>query len=67
MMGIPTKMTDRRILLCISGGIAAYKTASLTRLLVKAGAQVQIIMTEEAQAFITPLTLQTLSSGQWRA
>ena len=61
MMGIPTKMTDRRILLCISGGIAAYKTASLTRLLVKAGAQVQIIMTEEAQAFITPLTLATLS------
>ncbi len=54
-------MNDCRILLGVSGGIAAYKTAPLIRLLVKAGAQVRVIMTEEAQAFITPLTLATLS------
>jgi len=50
-----------RILLGISGGIAAYKTAQLTRLLVKSGADVRVVMTEGAQAFITPLTFQALS------
>lgn len=52
-----------RILLGLSGGIAAYKSAELTRLLVKAGAQVRVVMTEGAQAFITPLTLQALSGN----
>jgi phosphopantothenoylcysteine decarboxylase/phosphopantothenate--cysteine ligase len=56
-------MKDKKILLGISGGIAAYKMATLTRLLVKAGASVRVVMTEEAQAFITPLTLATLSKN----
>lgn len=51
----------RRILLGVCGSIAAYKAAVLTRLLVKAGAEVQVILTEAAVAFVTPLTLGTLS------
>ena len=54
-------IAGRRILLGVSGSIAAYKAAALTRLLVKAGAEVQVILTEAAAAFITPLTLGTLS------
>jgi phosphopantothenoylcysteine decarboxylase/phosphopantothenate--cysteine ligase len=50
-----------KIILGISGSIAAYKAASLTRLLVKQGATVQVLMTESAKAFIAPLTLSTLS------
>ncbi|MGB0846419.1 MAG: bifunctional phosphopantothenoylcysteine decarboxylase/phosphopantothenate--cysteine ligase CoaBC [Thiolinea sp.] len=53
----------KHILLGISGGIAAYKSAELTRLLTKAGAEVRICMTQGAQAFITPLTLQALSGN----
>ena len=49
------------VLVGITGGIAAYKAAELVRCLVKAGAQVRVIMTAAAQQFITPLTLQTLS------
>ena len=63
----------------ITGGIAAYKTATLVRLLVKAGAEVQVIMTPNAREFITPVTLSTLSgkpvisefftanTGQWNS
>ncbi len=58
---LTTPLTGRRILLGVSGSIAAYKTAALTRLLVKAGAEVQVILTESAAAFVTPLTLGTLS------
>ena len=59
-----------RIVLGISGGIAAYKAAEVVRGLVKAGAEVHVIMTPAGQRFITPLTLQTLSgqpviTGQW--
>ncbi len=54
-------LAHRRILLGITGGIAAYKAAELTRLLTKAGNQVQVVMTVGAEAFITPLTLQALS------
>lgn len=54
-------LRGKRILLGVSGSIAAYKAASLTRLLVKQGAQVQVVMTSDAKAFITPLTLSTLS------
>lgn len=54
-------VAGKRILLGVTGSISAYKSALLVRLLVKAGAQVQVIMTESAQAFITPLTLATLS------
>ncbi len=50
-----------KIILGISGSIAAYKAAFLTRLLVKEGAEVQVLMTESAKAFIAPLTLSTLS------
>lgn len=50
-----------RIILGISGSIAAYKSAALTRLLVKRGAAVQVLMTEAATGFISPLTLSTLS------
>ena len=52
-----------RILLGLTGGIAAYKSAELTRLLIKAGAEVRVVMTEGAQAFITPLTFQALSGN----
>lgn len=54
-------LSGKKIILGISGGIAAYKTAGLVRLLIKAGAQVQVIMTPASCAFITPLTLATLS------
>ncbi len=50
-----------RLLLGVSAGIAAYKAAELTRLLVRAGISVQVVMTRGAQQFITPLTLQALS------
>lgn len=53
---------DKRILLGISGSIAAYKTPSIVRLLVKAGAVVQVVMTDSAKTFVTPLTLSTLSN-----
>ena len=56
-------LKGKKILLGISGGIAAYKTASLVRLFVKAGAHVQVIMTPASKDFITPLTLSTLSKN----
>lgn len=54
-------LSGKKILLGISGGIAAYKTATLVRLFIKAGAHVQVIMTPASKEFITPLTLSTLS------
>ncbi len=54
-------MEGRRILLGVTGGIAAYKSADLARRLVEAGAQVQVVMTAGAQRFITPITLQALT------
>lgn len=54
-------LTDKNILLAISGGIAAYKCAELTRRLKDRGANVRILMTEGAKAFITPLTMQAVS------
>jgi phosphopantothenoylcysteine decarboxylase / phosphopantothenate---cysteine ligase len=51
----------RRVVLGVTGGIAAYKAAELCRLLTKAGAEVRVILTEAATQFITPLTMQTLS------
>ena len=54
-------LSGKKIVLGISGGIAAYKTASLVRLFIKAGAHVQVIMTPSSKDFITPLTLSTLS------
>ncbi len=55
------RLINKHIVLGISGGIAAYKSAELVRLLVKAGAQVRVVMTQAAQKFITSLTLQALS------
>jgi len=54
-------MQGKKIILGISGSIAAYKAATLCRLLVKSGAEVQVLMTENAASFISPLTLSTLS------
>ncbi|MCS2608342.1 bifunctional phosphopantothenoylcysteine decarboxylase/phosphopantothenate--cysteine ligase CoaBC [Halomonas dongshanensis] len=54
-------LAGKRILLGISAGIAAYKSALIVRLLKQAGCEVRVVMTEGAQAFITPLTLQALS------
>ncbi|WP_043114165.1 bifunctional phosphopantothenoylcysteine decarboxylase/phosphopantothenate--cysteine ligase CoaBC [Solimonas soli] len=54
-------LADRRILLAVTGGIAAYKAADLTRRLMEAGAEVQVVMTAGAQEFVTPLTFQALS------
>ncbi len=54
-------LNGKKILLGISGGIAAYKTASLVRLFIKAGAHIQVVMTPASRDFITPLTLSTLS------
>lgn len=56
-------LNNRRIVLGITGGIAAYKAAELTRRLREQGAEVHVVMTEGAQAFITPLTLQALSGN----
>jgi len=55
------RLTNRQIILGITGGIAAYKSAELTRLLKGAGADVRVVMTPAATEFITPLTLQALS------
>ncbi|MDE6334039.1 MAG: bifunctional phosphopantothenoylcysteine decarboxylase/phosphopantothenate--cysteine ligase CoaBC [Muribaculaceae bacterium] len=72
-------LNGKHIVLGITGGIAAYKSAMLTRLLVKSGAEVQVIMTPNAREFITPVTLSTLSgkpviteffsanSGEWHS
>jgi phosphopantothenoylcysteine decarboxylase/phosphopantothenate--cysteine ligase len=71
------KLKGKKIIIAVTGSIAAYKTANLTRLLVKDGAEVQVIMSQSASKFITPLTLSTLSkrpvlidfekdkTGQW--
>ena len=55
---------EKKILLGVSGSIAAYKSAVLTRLLIKAGAEVKIVMTGAAKDFVTPLSLSTLSKNQ---
>lgn len=56
-------LEGKKILLGISGSIAAYKSATLTRLLIKAGAEVKIVMTPAAKDFVTPLSLSTLSKN----
>jgi len=60
-MGRMGQLANRNILLGITGSIAAYKAAVLTRRLVEAGASVQVVMTESAKRFITPMTLAALS------
>lgn len=56
-----SSLANKRILLGVTGSIAAYKSAELVRRLAEAGATVQVVMTDAAQAFVTPFTLQTLS------
>lgn len=56
-------LSGKKIVLGVSGGIAAYKTATLVRLFIKAGAEVQVIMTPASKDFVTPLTLSTLSKN----
>lgn len=56
-------LRGKKILLSISAGIAAYKTANLVRLFIKSGAEVKVIMTPASKDFITPLTLSTLSKN----
>ena len=68
----PLPLGGRHIVLGLSGGIACYKSAELVRELIRAGASVQVVMTEAAQAFITPVTMQALSGqpvacSQWDA
>lgn len=57
-------LTGKKVLLCITGSIAAYKSVVLVRLLVKAGAEVKVIMTNNARDFITPLSFSTLSKNK---
>ncbi|MEJ2592274.1 MAG: bifunctional phosphopantothenoylcysteine decarboxylase/phosphopantothenate--cysteine ligase CoaBC, partial [Candidatus Thiodiazotropha sp.] len=56
-----SSLEHKRILLGVTGGIAAYKSAVLLRALIKAGAEVRVVMTASAQAFVAPLTFQALS------
>ncbi len=56
-------LSGKKVLLGITGGIAAYKTPLLVRLFIKAGAEVKVILTQEAKDFVTPLTLSTLSKN----
>ena len=63
-------LLNKKIILGISGGIAAYKCAELARLLIQEGAGVQVVMTEAAQQFVTPVTMQALTgnpvyTSQW--
>jgi len=57
-------LLDKKIIIGMCGSIAAYKTATLVRLLIKAGAEVKVIMTASASQFIAPLTLSTLSRNK---
>jgi len=61
---ISFSMAGRRILLGVTGGIAAYKSAELVRLFKKAGAEVRVVMTPDAARFVTPLTLGALSENE---
>ncbi len=54
-------LKDKHVLLCVTGGIAAFKAAELARMLSKQGAQVRVVMTQAATRFVTPLTFQALS------
>lgn len=57
-------LTEKKILIAVTGSIAAYKIATLTRLFIKSGAEVKVIMTEAATTFIPALTLSTLSKNE---
>lgn len=64
-MIIPTTLLkNKKILLGVTGSIAVYKSLELTRLFIKAGAEVRVIMSESAKKFVTPLTFETLTSNK---
>ncbi len=64
-MNIPDNLLqNKKILLGVTGSIAVYKSLELTRLFVKAGADVRVVMSESAKKFVTPLTFETLTSNQ---
>lgn len=72
MAELDSQLAGKHVLLGLSGGIACYKSAELVRLLTKAGATVQVVMTEAAEQFITAVTMQALSNrpvltSQWDA
>ncbi len=56
-------LSGKKVLLGISGGIAAYKTPNLVRCLIKKGAEVKVVMTDSAKDFVTPLSLSTVSKN----
>ena len=58
------QLANRQILLCVTGGIAAYKAAELIRLFKSSGSEVRVLMTNAAKEFITPLTMQALSGNE---
>ncbi|MCL4136131.1 UNVERIFIED_CONTAM: hypothetical protein GTU68_038765, partial [Idotea baltica] len=62
-MSDASALTGKKILLGVTGSIAAYKAADLVRLYIKAGAEVKVVMTQAASEFITPLTMRTLSGS----
>ncbi len=64
MLKFPGIIINKHILLAVSGGIAAYKSAELVRLLRKQGAEVRVVMTRSAMQFVNPLTFQALSGNQ---
>lgn len=61
------QLANKHILLCVTGGIAAYKAAEIIRLFKSSGSNVRVLMTKAAQEFITPLTMQALSGNQVHA
>ena len=58
------QLANKHILLCVTGGIAAYKAAEIIRLFKTSGSEIKVLMTEAAQEFITPLTMQALSGNE---
>ena len=58
-------LSGKKVLLGVTAGIAAYKTANLVRLFIKSGAEVKVVMTPASKDFITPLTLSTLIKKSW--
>ena len=69
-MSTPAPAPDgrsRRVLLCVSGGIAAYKAPEIVRAFVRVGIEVQVVMTAAAHSFVTPMALATVSRRPVRA
>ena len=61
-----TDFLNKKVLLGVCGGVAAYKAAYVVREFIRLGAEVRVVMTQSAQAFITPMTLQALSGHEVR-